>query len=271
MAVRVLICQNFAHGPAKQEPPGAGGRPREARYQPPQAARRRRARDADSWPSCTRLIPHQGLTMRSAARPAPPSRTRWAAHGDALRPTPATRPAATPTFAAGARRSTTPPTASTRPRSCATSTTARPAGSPAAGCCASGRSGRPGQGDRGRARGQLPGLDLQRPGARADAALPRGRAAADPLRQRLRRTRTRSTSTASTRRSWTACPGSARPRRRHDRAGRELHLRVRRRPVRPAPLPLPRRAARRAHRPAASTAPSSSTRKRRARRRPTSW
>ena len=45
---------------------------------------------------------------------------------------------------------------------------------------------RPGQGDRSRARGQVRGLDLQRPRPRADPAGPRGRAAADPLRQRLR-------------------------------------------------------------------------------------
>ena len=52
-------------------------------------------------------------------------------------------------------------------------------------------------------------LDLQRPHPGPDAALPRGRAAADHVRQRLRRTRTRSTSTASTRPRWTACPASA--------------------------------------------------------------
>ena len=65
------------------------------------------------------------------------------------------------------------------------------------------------QGDRGRARRDVRRLDLQRPHPRADAALPRGRAAADHVRQRLARTRTRSTSTASTRPRWTACPGSA--------------------------------------------------------------
>ena len=108
--------------------------------------------------------------------------------------------------------------------------------------------GRRRQGDRGRARRPLRGLDLQRPRARPDPALPRGRAAADPLRQRLRRTRTRCTSTASTRRSWTGCRGSASSGRRADRAGRELHLRVRRRAVRAPPLPLPRLAAGRAHR-----------------------
>ena len=68
------------------------------------------------------------------------------------------------------------------------------------------------QGDRGRARRPLRRLDLQRPHPRPDAALPRGRAAADHVRQRLRRTRTRSTSTASTPPRWTACRGSARAR-----------------------------------------------------------
>ena len=56
---------------------------------------------------------------------------------------------------------------------------------------------------------QLRRLDLQRPHPGPDAALPRGRAAADHVRQRLRSTRTRSTSTASTRRRWTACRASA--------------------------------------------------------------
>ena len=41
------------------------------------------------------------------------------------------------------------------------------------------------QGDRGRARREVRGLDLQRPHPRPDAALPRGRAAADHVRQRL--------------------------------------------------------------------------------------
>ena len=69
--------------------------------------------------------------------------------------------------------------------------------------------GRRGQGDRGRARHPLRGLDLQRPHPRPDAAGARGRAAADHVRQRAPSTRTRSTSTASTRRRWTACPASA--------------------------------------------------------------
>ena len=63
------------------------------------------------------------------------------------------------------------------------------------------------QGDRGRPGREVRGLDLQPAHPRADAALPRGRAPADHVRQRLRTTRTRSTSTASTRPRWTACPG----------------------------------------------------------------
>ena len=48
--------------------------------------------------------------------------------------------------------------------------------------------------------GRIPGPTLR---------CPRGRAAADHVRQRLRSTRTRSTSTASTRPRWTACRASA--------------------------------------------------------------
>ena len=105
--------------------------------------------------------------------------------------------------------------------------------------------GRAGPRDRGRARRALRGLDLQRPHPRPDAALPRGRAAADHVRQRLRPSRTRSTSTASTRPRWTACPGigdgTIAP-------GGAHRLRVRRPAGRAAPLPLPRPPAGRAHR-----------------------
>ena len=105
--------------------------------------------------------------------------------------------------------------------------------------------GRRRQGDRGRPGRQVPGLDLQRPRARADAALPRGRAAAGPLRQRLRASAHDPLPRAASRRDGRG----ARDRRRADRDGRRDHLRVQRRAVRPAPLPLPRRPARRAHRP----------------------
>ena len=72
-------------------------------------------------------------------------------------------------------------------------------------------------GDRGRARRQVRGVDLQRPHPRPDAARPRGRARARHASSTARRTRTRSTSTASTRRRMDGVPGA---RRRRDRAGR---------------------------------------------------
>ena len=75
---------------------------------------------------------------------------------------------------------------------------------------------RRGQGDRDRARRQVPGLDLQRPGPGPDAALHRGRPAADPVRQRL--------GAPAHDPLPRAPPGRhgrrARDRRRHDRAGR---------------------------------------------------
>ena len=85
--------------------------------------------------------------------------------------------------------------------------------------------------------GRIPGPTLR--AARATSS-----ASASPT---AASTRTRCTSTASTPRRWTAS-GSARNRRRADPAGQVLHLRVRRRAVRPASLPLPRHAAGGAHR-----------------------
>ena len=57
----------------------------------------------------------------------------------------------------------------------------------------------------------LPGLDVQRHGARARAPRDRGRHPARPASSTPARTRTRSTSTASTRRTWTASSRSSRP------------------------------------------------------------
>ena len=99
------------------------------------------------------------------------------------------------------------PTASTRTRSCATSTGARPRACPTAACCASGSctpstarsrwrpacTSRPGP-----TTAASPGPTLRcREGERLRITFVNGSAA----------TRTRSTSTASTRPRWTACPG----------------------------------------------------------------
>ena len=64
------------------------------------------------------------------------------------------------------------------------------------------------QGDRGRARRQVPGLDLQRPDPGADAALHARATCCASGSSTGRRTRTRSTSTACTRRRWTGSPAS---------------------------------------------------------------
>ena len=101
------------------------------------------------------------------------------------------------------------------------------------------------QGDRGRSRGHLPGLDLQRAGPRSDAAMQRRATCCGSASSTARPIPTRCTSTDSIRPRWTACRGSGAgviaARGEHD-------LRVRCRSVRPAPLPLPRQPARRAHR-----------------------
>ena len=101
-----------------------------------------------------------------------------------------------------------------------------------------------GQGDRGRARHPLPGLDLQRPHPGPDAARPRGRAAADHVRQRL----PPPAHDPLPRHPPGRDGRRARPRGGPDRARRAHRLRVRRAALRPAPLPLPRAPARRAHR-----------------------
>ena len=102
-----------------------------------------------------------------------------------------------------------------------------------------------GQGDRGRAGGAVPGVDLQRPHPRPDPALHAGRPAAGPVRQPVRAP----AHDALPRHPPGGDGRCADGRARDHRAGRGVHLRVRRRAVRGAPLPLPRRAAGRAHRP----------------------
>ena len=88
------------------------------------------------------------------------------------------------------------------------------------------------------------GLDLQQPHPRPDAARPRGRPHADHLPERIR-----ASAHDPLARPPPGGPGRrARHRRRPDPAGRQGRLRVRRRAVRPAPLPLPRPPAGRAHR-----------------------
>ena len=104
--------------------------------------------------------------------------------------------------------------------------------------------GRDRQGDRGHAGREVRRLDLQRADPGPDLALPRGRAAADHVQQRLR---------APAHDPLPRHPPGrdgrrARDRRRADRPGQEHGLRVRRAARGPAPLPLPRAAAGRAHR-----------------------
>ncbi len=223
------------------------------------------AASARRWPCCTRPFPTRGPP---GARRQPGDGRRDAERRPCRRTAARAAPRLTPPSPAA--RSTTAPTASTRPRSCATSTTARRGGWQAAGSCASGSSSRPTRRSRSRPGVKLRGLDLQRPRPRADPALPRGRAAADPLRQRLR-----APAHDPLPRHPPGCDGRHAgdrrgQRRGPDRARQELHLRVRRRAVRAPPLPLPRHAARRPHlpralrrlrhRPAGAAAP-----------RPTSW
>ena len=72
------------------------------------------------------------------------------------------------------------------------------------------RDHRRGQGDRDRAGHLLPGLDLQRPGARPEPARHRGRPRSHHLPERRARTPIPCISTASTRPAWTAFPAPAR-------------------------------------------------------------
>ncbi len=121
---------------------------------------------------------------------------------------------------------------------------------------------RPGPGDRNRPRRPLRGLDLQRPRPGPDPARPRGRAAAGPFRQRLRTSAHDAFPRRALRPDGRDAGDRREPRRRPDRTGRGLHLRVRRRSLRPPPLPLPRRRRSPRTSPAASTALSSSTQSR---------
>ena len=158
-ASRVMACHNLDDGRGDSAQAPRGRRSARGRRAPPCCTRRSRTRTRGS---------RQRLARRPRRRRGP------------RRP----RAAATPTSATAAP-STTPPTASTRTRSCATSTGARRRRLP------NGRVLReweldaldkeievaPGV--------QVRRLDLQRPHPRPDAALPRGRAAADHVRQRL--------------------------------------------------------------------------------------
>ena len=104
---------------------------------------------------------------------------------------------------------------------------------------------RGGEGDRGGAGREVRRLGLQRARAGPDAARPRGRAAADPLRERVEAPAHDPLPRHPHVDRRTALPGVGRG---QHRAGEVHHLRVRRHALRPAPLPLPLDAARRAHR-----------------------
>ena len=186
---------------------------------------------------CTRSVPHTHPWDATASRGRPraataPTRRRAAAGGHAG-------------FRGRADASTTPPTASTRTRSCATSTGARHAACRAAASLREWELYARRQGDRGRARREVRRLDLQRAHPRADAALPRGRAAADHVRQRLRAPAhdplPRHPPGRDGRRARASAPGRSRP-------GGSTVYEFDALPAGPAPLPLPRPPAGRAHR-----------------------
>ena len=103
------------------------------------------------------------------------------------------------------------------------------------------RGHRRGQGDRDRAGGDVPGLDLQRPRSRAQPAGHGGRAPADRL-QELRVAPPLDALPRHPRGAHGRHPGS-----RRDRPGRGVRLRVRCPPLRLPSLPLPRAAAEAAH------------------------
>ncbi len=107
---------------------------------------------------------------------------------------------------------------------------------------------RRGQGDRGRSRDHLSRLDLQRPDPRTDVPRDRGRPDADPLHQRLAAPAHDPLPRLPSRLHGRHARDRRGHGRRHDRHRRAVRLRVRRRAVRPPPLPLPRDAACGAHR-----------------------
>ena len=128
----------------------------------------------------------------------------------------------------------------------------RPAGDPARLRRGRGRGRRPrvgarrrGEGDRGGAGREVRRLGLQRPRARADAARPRGRAAADPLRERREAPAHDPLPRHPHVVAWTAFPGVGAG---NIAPGESTTYEFHATPVRPAPLPLPLDAARRAHR-----------------------
>ena len=104
---------------------------------------------------------------------------------------------------------------------------------------------RRGEGDRGGARREVRGLGVQRARAGADAAGARGRAAADPLHERLEAPAHDPLPRHPPARRMDGVPGVGRG---QHRARQVDHLRVRRHALRAAPLPLPHDAACRAHR-----------------------
>ena len=209
--------------------------------QPPPAAGRRGGGARRRWPSCTRPFRTRGCTGRSAAaRRRPPGRRRCACR--------ARRPRRRRGARELRRRQGRSPRQRLQPHR--DPARLRPRQDAAAGerpGPARVRAGRGRQGDRGRAGGQVRRLDLQRPRPRPDPALPRGRAAADQVRQRLRPPAHGPLPRDPSGRHGRRAGGRREQRRGPDRARQELHLRVRRRSVRAAPLPLPRDAARVPH------------------------
>ena len=233
--------------------------------QPPQAPDRgrRRARRSRSSTSSSRTPGvHAGARGRQRRRAGPRRRARRTARAQAVHGGGNAGPTFAPGEAVDHAANGFNPTEMLRDFDWGKTTPARERPRPARV-----DAGRRRQGDRGRPGRQVPGLDLQRPGAGADAALPRGRAAAGPLRQRLRAPAHDPLPRAASRPRWTGCPGIGAG---LIQTGGRDHLRVRRRAVRPAPLPLPRRARWPSTSRAASTAPSSSIRSR-AGPRPTRW
>ena len=255
------MCQNLDCGrpKARREPGPEASRDRtSARSPQPAPAAGRGARRRPALAALHEVDPASGPAPRARRRHQHPSATA----ADARRARRCRRHVnglgtAGPTFRGG-RPSTTPPTASTRPRSSATSTTARrpaPAERPGAARVDLIAADKEIEVAPGR---EVPGLDLQRPRSRARrCAAPRATGCGSGS-STAPSTRTPSTSTACIRPTMDGVPGAGR---RDHRAGQVDGLRVRRRAVRAPPLPLPRRAAGRAHRPRHVRRRSSSTRR----------
>ena len=187
-----------------------------------------RRRHRAALPVLHELVPHQ----RPARRSTPPPRRHGAAHAPAAR----------------TRRSPPGRGGHGRPAH----ERLRPAGDPArlrrgprGGRRARVGARRRGEGDRGGARREVRRLGVQRARAGPDAPRPRGRAAADPLHERLEAPAHDPLPRHPHRAAWTAWPGIGAG---NIAPGKSTTYEFDATPVRPAPLPLPHDAARRAHR-----------------------